>query len=135
MYIFLTVLHVQFIYYFYIICQRQWNSRLFLVWGLVHMCSLICANVKQDRFQLLLSFFFVFFPSHFISLCLQITLCISKNTHFHVFLGIKIVEWQISICGFLEHFSFFLSSSVSSDLVRSRNHEGSHSTCADLRLL
>lgn len=73
-----------------------------LVWDLVLMCSLTCEKVEQDRFQLLLSFF----PSIFISLCLQTALFISKNTHFHVYLGIKIVEWQISVWVFLKRLSF-----------------------------
>lgn len=93
-----------------------------LVRGLVLMCSLVCEKVEQDRFQLLLSFF----PSPFISVCLQITLCINKNTHFHVFLGIKIVERQVSIW----NVSPLLSSSISTDLVRSRDH-----MITDLRLL
>lgn len=77
--------------------------------GLVLLCRLICEKVKRDRFQLLLSSF----PSLFISFCLQITLCTSKNTHFHVILGIKIVEFP---SGFSED-SPLLSSSVSTDLV------------------
>lgn len=101
-----------------------------LLWGLVLMCSLMCKKVKQDRFQLLLSFF----PSHLISLCLQITLYRSKNNHFHVFLGIKIVDWQISVLVFWNIFTL-LSVSVSTDLVGSHIHEGSYSKCADLRLL
>lgn len=101
-----------------------------LVWGLVLMYSLMCGKVKQDRFQLLLSFF----PSHFISLCLQVTIYISKNTHFLVFLGKKIAEWQIFVWVFWET-SPLPSSPASIGLVRSRIHEGSYSKCADLRLL
>lgn len=90
----------------------------FLVWGLVLMCSLMCEKVKQDRFQLLLSFF----PSPFSSLCLQVTLYISKNTLFHVFLGVWIAEWQISIWVFwnISPFPVFLCFHWS--MVRSHIH-------------
>lgn len=134
---FSSVLHVPFIYYFYIICQKRWNSRLYFSLRFsTYTCSLMCEKVKQDRFQLLLSFF----PSLFISLCLQTTLYVNKKYSLSCFSWYK-CSWVtddtmlFQTTGFFWKISPLLSSSVSTDLVRSCIHYGSCSKHADLRLL
>lgn len=100
LYIFLTVLHVQVIYYFCLICQkRRWKSRLYLVWVYVAWCAR-----KSNRQISTITYLFPFF---FLTIC--------KNTHCLFFLVWKLMidrfrsQTSLSSCLPVSCFQWFIS--------------------------